>query len=725
MKIRIFLFLLVLFLAGTLHAQKDLITVKKRVVAEILKTPIDDDRVSGFSSTLKKDGSWPDINYEDVSATGFENSRHLSNLLEMSLAYNVKTSRYYRNRQLKKEINLSLAHWVEHDYICDNWWFNQIFTPRSLVAILLIMDRNLDPGLKEGAIPIIGRAHLDASGARESGDRIKIAGILAKKLLVVGEESSFEQIMKVINDEIKFNTGDRGMQHDYSFHHRIDRVNNTTSYGLGYADAFAEWAYYGSGTKYAFAGEKMEQLIDYYLDGICKQYVYGVYKETGVQNRGISRKATFERASPATAARLASISDYRRDELLEMVALRKGEAEPSRSFATFFWQTEHFAFQRPDFYTSVRMYSIRNASMEYPHNREGIYNHHRGDGTSHLSIKGDEYLNVWPVYDWQKIPGTTVLQKPELPSEREIQKYGVTDFVGAVTDGLYGAVAFDFISAHDFTRARKSWFFFDREYVCLGAGIFSRSRYPVATTLEQSLLMGEVVVGSEGSKTTPDPGNHEMNGVSWVYHNGIGYIFPEPTNIRLSNREESGTWYEINKQWHSSKEEVKKDVFKLWLDHGTRPQGRRGGLRHGSMLPKDVTYAYMVVPHADPENMEVDRGISILANDRLKQAVLHTGLGICQAVFYEAGALEFSDNMVISLDSPGTVMVKFSGQDIRKITVADPSRRLGRLHLKISGRISVNAENVSSVFDSETSMSQISIDLPKGPYAGQSVVIEL
>jgi chondroitin AC lyase len=317
------------------------------------------------------------------------------------------------------------------------------------------------------------------------------------------------------------------------------------------------------------------------------------------------------------------------------------------------------------------------------------------------------------------------LQKPELPSEREIQKYGVTDFVGAVTDGLYGAVAFDFISAHDFTKARKSWFFFDHEYICLGAGIVARSRYPVATTLEQSLLKGDVVVGSRAATTSPKPGDHELDGVNWVYHNGIGYIFPDAADIHLSNKEESGTWYEINKQWSSSKEQVKKDVFKLWIDHGVRPQGRPGGLRHGSMLQKDVSYAYMVVPHADLENMDDDRSIEILANNRMMQAVLNTRLGMCQAVFYEAGELEISDNMIISLDSPGAVMVTFKDQVVEQITVSDPSRTLGRLHLEISVRIPVSMENVVSSFDDEKSMSRISIDLPGGPYAGQSVVLEL
>jgi chondroitin AC lyase len=717
---------LIIALTGAVNAQNDFKLVKQRVVSEIMKTPVNDTMVAEHIKTINEDGSWPGIDYVDVSNTGFEHRRHLSNLAAMSLAYNNKESQYYKSRKLKQVINLSLKFWCDHDFICDNWWYNQIFTPGTLVTILLVMDKNVDQELAEKAIPMIGRAHLEASGARQSGDRIKIGGIAAKKVLVVGDEAQFEQLMKVINDEIRFTTGDRGMQHDYSFHHRTDRVNTTYSYGTGYADAFAEWAVYVTGTKYAFSNEKIEQLVDYYLDGICKQSVYGIYPEKGVVNRGISRKETFRPYSAATPKRLLAATDYRKEDLEEIINLREGKIKPTSSFAKFFWQTEHFVFQRPDFYTSVRMFSVRNRNMEYPHNSEGLKNHHRGDGTNYLSIKGDEYLNIWPAYDWQKIPGTTVLQKPELPSGREIQKDGFTDFVGAVTDGFYGAVGFDFISPHDYTKARKSWFFFDKEYVCLGAGIESRSGLPVVTTMNQSHLSSDVVVSASDNENTISVGEHEISDVSWVHHDGTGYIFPEPTGIHVSNNEESGTWYDINKQSRSSKELEKKDVFKLWIDHGVRPQGRLGGLRNESMIAKDVKYQYIVVPNTDLEDMDDNRDIKIMANNRLIQAVMNTELGICQIIFYQAGELRISDNLVISSASPGAVMLKIADDGLKEISVADPTRKLSRMLMKISGNIDASdKDKLMSVYNRATNMSDLAIDLPTGFYTGQSVIIGL
>ena len=45
------------------------------------------------------------------------------------------------------------------------------------------------------------------------------------------------------------------------------------------------------------------------------------------------------------------------------------------------------------------------------------------------------------------------MQKPKLHGPENIQLDGLTDFVGAVTNGLHGAVAFDFIVPHDRVEA--------------------------------------------------------------------------------------------------------------------------------------------------------------------------------------------------------------------------------------------------------------------------------
>src|SRR5688500_4049103 len=290
-----FIILLLLFFSPAVKAD-DFETIKARVVAELMKSNVDDPDVGEILGRMKKDGSFSDINYADLTRTaGFPHRRHTGDLVYLARAYKTKKSGYYRSSKLKKNIITSLKYWVEHDFFGDNWHDNQISTPTNLVNLMLLIGNELPGDLVQKAQPIIGRAHMGASGARPSGDRIVIAGILAKNLLFIGDRAGFEKVIGIIANEVKFSTGQRGMQHDYSFHHRVDRVNNTTSYGYGkYANAFGEWSYYVANTKYAFSVDKINMLVDYYLDGIYKQMVYGIYTDVSVKNRSISQPSRFE-----------------------------------------------------------------------------------------------------------------------------------------------------------------------------------------------------------------------------------------------------------------------------------------------------------------------------------------------------------------------------------------------------------------------------------------------
>ena len=700
------------------HAEKDdFLTVKERVVAELMKAPVDDGRIEAIMDKMNEDGSFEDVNYLDLSRTaGFPQRRHTYNLVELARAYKKRTSSHYRSRMLKSKIDRALGYWVEHDFFGDNWHNNQISTPTNLVNLMLIMGDELPPDLVAKAQPIIGRAHMKASGARPSGDRIVIAGILAKNLLFIGDKSRFDAIVKLIEGEVKFSTGQRGMQHDYSFHHRKDRVNNTTSYGYGkYANAFGEWSYYVANTEYAFSIEKINHLVDYYLDGIYKQLVYGVYTDISVKNRSITHKATFKPHGVTEIERLIFSTDYRLDELEEILRLRKGEAEPSASFCKFFWQTEHFVVQRPNFYTTVRMFSTRNRNMEEPYNGPGKPTHHRADGTNYVMLKGDEYHNIWPVYDWQKISGTTILQKPKLPGPSQIQKDGLTDFVGAVTDGHIGAVAFDFISPHDKTEAKKAWFFFEDDYACLGAAIHSDRDLPVVTTVNQVLLRSGVTVRQNNSIQQLPRGERQLDGVKWVHHDKIGYLFPQPATVHLFNQTEQGRWSDITDQKNVSDELVSEDVFALWIDHGHEP-------RHAS-------YQYIVVPDVSvqelQETADSNHHIAILSNTAGIQAVKHRTLGICQIVFYKAGVLDISEDITVRADSQGMVMLTLQGGRIDRMSVSDPSRRLSEMRITVSGLYDANGEHFTAVRNSTQKTTSIEVSLPQGVYAGKSRVIEL
>lgn len=719
--------LLLLLVSSMLGAQSaELDQVIERVRSSIRAADYSVASVREYASQQLEDGTWPDINYEDVSRTGFQHQKHLERIFSMSLTIADQESASHHDAGLLHAVEAALDHWAEQDYRSENWWYNQVFTPRILVNSLILVGDQLPEDLVAALLPIIAVANLEASGARQGADRMKIGNTLARASLLQGDEALFANTMEVLNEEVRFATGVRGIQADYSFHHRTDRVNNTISYGNGYAASFAEWAAFVAGTAYAFREEKINMLIDYYLDGVIKQLVYGRSPDVGTLNRSVSRPRTYS-FDPAIAKHLLiACAGYRAADLEELIAVHEGKQSPQFNFCRFYWQTEHFVCQRPNWFASVRMHSLRNENMESPYNEEGLFNHHRGDGANHHYRSGNEYHHIWPVYDWQKIPGTTILQKPEMGSPQEIRKPGLSQFVGAVTDGDYGAVGYDFISAHDGTKARKSWFFFDHAYVCLGAGIESSSyELPVVTTIQQSLLNGPVWVGGANGNWEYQQADVELDSIGWVFHDGTGYRWDSPQVIRLAATSRSGSWAEINRQWHIPQDTIEEEVFQLWIDHGARPQGRPGGLNHADNQPVDATYQYTVFPNTQLGRMEEAAGPRVLINNRWLQAVEDPASGIVQAIFYRAGSLELSDGRRLSLDSPGAVMLRPQEDGRLAVTLADPSRVLGRIHFSLGGDYLGHGSEISYQYEAEHEHTSFRVDLPQGDYAGDSRTIVL
>ncbi len=691
----------------------DIEKLRKRFAMQLLDAPVSDERIKTLVETLQPDGRWPGIDYVDTTRTAFQHERHLSNMLALSIAYKKKGSPYKGNKQVRKAVHQALAFWLENDFICENWWWNQIGTPNTMVSMLLILDRDLSQEESARMLKIAERGNMNASGARPSGDRIKIAGLQAKAALFKRDAQEVAMLMKIIEGEIKFSTG-RGMQHDFSFHHRTDWVNNTLSYGSGYAGAFIEWASNVADTEFRFSEQTVRLLIDYYIDGICKQMVYGRISDPGILNRDIARPGEEKVWSPSAPEKLRTLTNYRQAELENIICLRKGDSscEPV-SFAKFFWRTDHFVFQRPNFYTSVRMYSTRNANMEMPYNGEGLMNHFRGDGTNYLSIRGDEYKRLTPVYDWMKIPGATIVQLDKMPGESEIQKWGLTDYVGAVTDGMYGAVGFDFKSPHTGLAAKKAWFFFDKAYVCLGTNISSRMENPVLTTVNQCLLNGEVTVSDADGIHLQEQGTRTKKEVRWVVHDKVGYYFLQKENVVLSNQRMEGSWKIANRQTTVPADIVRQDVFTLSIDHGQSPDN--GG------------YAYMVIPSVDSrsvENRVEEEGAVVLANSSELQAVRHDGLNMAYAVFYKGGTLRINDKIAVEIESPGMLMMKYNDSgEIQMLAVSDPTHFMKKLHLSVNQKIDWAAqEGIQTEWDKEKAFTRIVVDLPQDEYAGKSVI---
>jgi chondroitin AC lyase len=690
----------------------DLEIIRKRIIDDLLEPSINEQKIEKLIQSINPDGSWPGINYKDTTKTGFQHSIHLENMLDLARAYKKRGTKFYQNTDVKKTVSSALDFWIAHDFICENWWWNEMGTPNWMINTMLVLDDDLTDKEKTDGARIASRASLTGVGARAGGDFVPIAGMVVKQGLFKRSDSIVQKALKVMADQIKITT-DRGIKPDLSFHHRVDNVTSIHSYGTNYVGSFAYWTVKTAGTKYQPPDEALKLLIDYYLDGICKSMAYGIYPDPGARNRDLSRKGDLGPAGTDIPENLLKSSGYRKKELEEIIGVRRGVKKADKTWNRYYWWSSYFVHQRKNYFASARMHSSRQNNVEEPYNEEGLKNHHLADGSNFLSRTGREYIDIFPVWDWQKIPGTTVVQKPALPHWNQIAKKGLSEFVGGVSNGEFGAAAFDFKSPHDPLKARKAWFFFDREYVCLGAAINSSAEYPVVTTLNQCLLNKEVVAKAEGTSKILTNGEHDLKDVSWVLHDSVGYFFPTPVSANIRNSTATGNWRQITHQSRASDEPVQKDVFALWLDHGKQPVS--------------ASYAYIVVPGVSSSFMEQYRkteNIVILVNSPEVQAVQNKELNISEVVFYQPGNIKLGNNIILASNNPCIVMIKLKGRTINEISVSDPTEKLSSLQLSANVPITGSGNNWHSGWNQEKKESMISIDLPQAEMAGKTVVIE-
>ncbi len=686
---------LLLSMATLAQADADLDTIRQRIRQDVLRSDVNPRHIMASVNDQRPDGSWPGINYQDTTKIAFQHRVHLDKMLELARAFRNPRSPWYGNEKVKAAASKALDHWLREDYICENWWWNEIGTPDAMIQTLLVMDDALTEKQRISGMQIARRAGLDSGfGARPGGDLIKIAGLVGKQALFLRDTAKFSRVVRVIAGEIRFST-ERGLKPDYSFHHRTDGVISTLSYGLAYPSVLAYWAERFRGTRFKFPDDAMHRLVDYYIDGICKSMAFASVPDIAAKNRGLSRIGALHSFGDEISRSLLKVTTYRADELERIAGIQKGTRKPDLAWNVYFPWSEYASHQRPYWFSSVRLSSDRQKQgVEFPYNEESLRMHHLADGANYIQLTGNEYLDIFPAWDWQKIPGTTNVQRDELMHWREIPKTPKTSFAGAVGDGIYGAVSMQFKSQHDALEARKSWFFFRDGYLCLGAGIRSGEGLTVATTVNQCLLTGKVTIGSDSRSRIAENKLSVIDAVSWIHHGNVFYLFPEKPKLNLYQGAAAGSWRSITHQDWATEATVSRDVFKLWFEE---------------QAPKDSRYAYIVLPVMESEKQPAkapSSSIVILKNEGSLQAAMDTAIGVGQAVFHEKGTLSIP-SLTLEADKPCMVMWRFgTNGEVDSLFVSDPYRKAERIIINMNGRM-------------------ISVNMSTGDKAGSSAVVDL
>jgi chondroitin AC lyase len=507
--------------------------------------------------------------------------------------------------------------------------------------------------------------------AHKGGNRTWVSAVTIHKgciednanLILKGFESIASTIQIASDKEVE------GIKIDNSFHQHRPQLYSG-GYGLSMAESLIEYISLAHTTDFqkVFTADKIQILSNLLLKG---HQLLG-YRNTfdfGTVGRYLSRNRKIGTISVDALVAMKQIDTANQEAYQAWIDHLNGGVFPTSGNA-YFWKSDIMTQHGTNYYLSAKVISTRTTGTEML-NGENLKGYYLPLGAANILTHGKEYDKIFPVWDWNRIPGTTAVQNS---SSAELRWYffGSNAFAGGVSNGKNGVVAFE--QAYNGVEAKKAYFFMDDMLLCLGAGIRAVATQSVITSVNQCLLNGAV---------TKD------ENLRWVHHDGVGYVFPSGGNTTLKTDKQTGSWRAINET--ESDEPISHEVFSLWLNHGKAPENE--------------AYCYVVMPNKTVEEMaqaSTNHGFVVVKNNAEIQAVQNIEQKTKAIVFYRPGKVEFDKKLTIESDKPTLVLMQEQGNGY-EISVSDPIHSAAEINITFNKRNTVN------------------FILPQGEYRGSTV----
>ncbi|MFC4871770.1 polysaccharide lyase family 8 super-sandwich domain-containing protein [Negadavirga shengliensis] len=632
-----------------------------------------------YLNTIEADGSWNDVDYHDRD-NEWDPLVALNRTLIMAFAYANPKDKLYEDARLLSGAEKALGYWYKVNPVCDNWYKNRIAKQMYLGVIGLLLQDAVDDSLLQKII----EDQTDMPAMTGSNRTLLATSVFYRGVLEKNSERIMSGVKGVI-DQVEIGEKE-GIQQDYSFHQHGPYLYNG-SYGSNFLRETIWMAAMVQGTRFAFTEDYLKVLRDYYFQGTRWMVRKGVL-DYNVRGRQVGRPSGFDQRAEILVPQLAYFikgdpafqEEYRQSK--ESILKSRPQVIGNKHF----WRSDYTVHHRQDHFTSLRMCSERTIGVEIDVNSENLLGYYLPYGLTYIYRRGDEYEDIFPVWDWARLPGVT--NPHEIPVIKGNFSQEVA-FVGGVSDGAYGVSAMELdVKA---TKGRKSWFWFDKEWVALGTDITSESDSLVTTSINQTRLHGEVLVDGE---IFPH-GEAKIKAPSWIWHDSVAYVFPDsPKELKLEAGEKSGR---LNLIFGLGPDSLyRQEVFSVWYEHGIKPINE--------------SYAYAVLPGVSPETAKrytQNPLVNIVSNTSRIQAVAHKDLKITGIVFYEAGGFQAHDNLWLEVNAPCLVLVNHKTEEL---TISDPTPLLKTLELVLKS--------------GEGEERHVQVSLPRGLDAGKSVAVK-
>lgn len=632
------------------NVHDDFERIRRAWRAELLgPAPVDDARIATRLAGLRDDDTWSDLNYADDSRGSWRPATHWSRLVKLTRAYADPRHVRHRDPALGKTIQRLAIRWPSLNCIPKNWWYADIFLPyQAGMAVLLAPDLFAEGAAREVALSLLNPVRIE----RTATNRVWLSRNVLLRALFLENEADARAALDAWAGEIRPGQPE-GLRGDGSFQQH-GPMAQVTNYGMAFLNDALTLAELVRGTRYALNDAQMEVIRRFARDGV-RWVVWNGYADPLAVTRQLRQ------------GHLAAKGRAVRDTLARVAALDPANADDYRVDFTghrHYWVSDIAIHRTPAFYASVRMNSLRTAPTEDYINYENPLGRYLSDGAFIVMVDGGEYEDVFATWDWTRIPGTTMAAFPLRPRivdrgadkgkyyprllhSDQRRRVGESAFTGGTTDGHVGVAVYT--QALDGVTAKKAYFFGPGAVVLLGADIHADVGYPVATTIQQAHLRGDV-----------------RQGDGWVWHDRIGYV---GEGLSVDAGERDGDWRNVVGNYNAPAPDRRK-VFRLTVEHGDRP--------------RDASYACTVYPAVDADAFVGTAAAArpvVSSNTSALQAVRWPD-GTAMAVFHTPGTWRpdpaSTDEFVAH--TPGVVLLR--GGDV---WAADPSRTLDVLRFRWRG----------------------------------------
>jgi len=644
------LLLVLLILSGTIKASTpdDINVVKQKLIVLSLGrmyrpedyTTMKTDRIFKLFNSV---GYWSDVDYKNNNPAQWDPIKHWERLFEMTYLYEQKNTRYYKDQQLLDQIRNGVAYWLKTKPVCENYWWNAIGVPLAMGKVLILIDRELPSNMLTDAVKLMNLGvkpdYYDYHGVATGQNLLWLAYVHLYTSCLANDKIGMTRAFDAVKNEIRI-TEAEGIQPDFSFHQHGPQLYSF-GYGREFTHSAAQFAFLAQGTSSQFPKDKTAIISHYILDGQQWMTRNGFLEYTAM-GREVSRGPMGKSSILSGIQLMSRIDTARKAEFNSMYQqLSTGKRDKPLHGNRYFYRSDLMVNQRKAYYFSIKGTSDRILGSESG-NGENLKGFYQGAGTYYLVRRGDEYEGIFPLLNWRQLPGSLCEQDTSaLPLFNWGNgTKGTTGFVYGLSDSLYGCFAYNYKKDH--VMAKRAWFCFDNEIICMAAGIEAFSANSINQNVNQCFSKGDVLVN--GNVLTDTILNSRQ--VRWVYHDSVAYVFSTPNySINLVNTLKTGSWKAINLSGSSNP--ITARVFSLNINLGNRLN--------------NTNLVYAIVPGVSKREAEkymIDEHVEVLRNDSTIQAVFQKQLNQVQAVCYSAGSVTLPwSKKTLVFKKPGLVIL--------------------------------------------------------------------